>query len=133
MSHVDNYILIGGPAVELYLIEPLNEWLSDKGQGASAFCRVDRWAGGPKNMELGVWLAALNYVLPDALVFKIRELIDVSAGRSLKYFVETRLSLYVMVQHQESRPEAVANKLQELRLYGEGDVFVVPDVQPWEA
>jgi hypothetical protein len=84
-------------------------------QSTQAFVRVDELAGGVKNMEMSVYLAALNHVPVSAVRAKILELLQTSG--SLRYFEESWLEVLVLVQHQESRDEKEYGRLEPLVLY----------------
>ena len=62
MSRVTNLILCEHESVgghECLPIEPINRFLAGR---HSEFCKVDKYAGGSKFMEIGVWVAAVNYL-----------------------------------------------------------------------
>ena len=103
MSCVYNYILklqaADGWADQLVnrLNASLHQEFGDLA-GLAAFARVDRHAGGPRYMEMFVYLAALNSVdMPD-VVSRLRKAIE--ATRNSNVFLEDPRSLILFCKEE---------------------------------
>lgn len=102
MSVVNNYVL------KLNLLEniakqfvlQLNQTLLElmPGQGAEVFRQVDQYAGGPKNMEVNIYLAAMNYIDPTEVSQILADAVQ-RDHRHLRMCSDKDIQLFCQQQH----------------------------------
>jgi len=75
MSRVSNYVLKVAAGGRAEFVEELNRRLHERapnGAGPQAFTDATDVAGGPRALEISIYLAALNYVEPEQLQSVLR-------------------------------------------------------------
>ena len=108
MSVVDNYVLKTCSGVSKRFVTDLNKKLHEDrpgGAGDTAFILASGNAtvGGPKAMEMDIYLAALNYVGPDVVVEIIRPMVEADGREHFPWgYYEGYVELFVKQQHDES-------------------------------
>ena len=96
MSRVDNYILTAPCLTSDLFLEDLNKRLAELGNfKGSSFVAVHDAAGGPKNLEANVYLAAMNWTEQSLVV---QAIVDTLAANPNLYGKEC---FQLFVQGQE--------------------------------
>ena len=102
MSVVNNYVLKLNllESIAKQFVLQLNRTLLElmPGQGAEVFRRVDQYAGGPKNMEVHIYLAALNYIDPTEVSKILSDAVQ-QDHRHLRMCSDKDIQLFCQQQH----------------------------------
>jgi hypothetical protein len=111
MSHVNNFILVGPPTAGMQaLVDDLNQLLSDEtGFSGLSFVAAHNDAGGPKAMEMSVYLGALNYVDPSQVENALVQALTPEVCRRLYPWDPSSIQLFVRTQHSDRTVEVPLN------------------------